>query len=582
MSRFSPDIRIRQLFGARLRILIFVYLFILLVFIGRIGFWTLFHQRRYQELARSNFIHPQRLNAPRGRIFSRDGRLLAVNRITYSIGISPFGIDEKELKITLQYLDDIFSSDFDAREKEVLSLRPKWRSLPLARNLSLEETSPILERQWDLPGLRISSDFKRYYPAGSVFSHIIGYLGYVSPSQIAQYKDKGYERDDLVGKTGLEYVYEDLLRGVAGREIVQRDARGRYCKTLETEAAQPGRDIYLTLDLGLQKRADLVLQRRNGVIIVMNPQNGDILAMVSYPRYDNNRPGSLLDSGAPVCFLNKAIQENYIPASTMKMVTAMAGLDAGIPADTKYECRGLYYLPDWKRPFKCDLETGHGKIDLREALQYSCNIYFYISVQKIGGSSFLQWMLNFGYGTPTGIDLPFEVAGSLPIHTIDSMPPGNLLNLSIGQGLVSATPLQVLVSYSIFANGGKMIRPHLMQYHSDGEGERTYFTPQTDSLHLNPEHRKSVLEGLIAVVNSPDGTGNRAGFLKEWKVAGKTGTAERKESRDDAWFVCFAPYDEPEVAVLVFLEEAGFGGSNAAPLARDILEYYFQNRERLQ
>jgi penicillin-binding protein 2 len=582
MSWFYSEKHFNHVFSKRLRILVYIYLFFMLVFAGRMAHWMLFHQRYYQELARSNFVHPQRLDAPRGRIFSRDGHLLAVNRTTYSIGISPFGLNEPELRHTVRYLEEALSSDFSKSEKESLALRPRWRSKLLSRNLSLEETAPILERQWDLPGLRIASDFKRYYPAGSVFSHIIGYLGYIPHEKMEQYRDKGYNRDDMIGITGLEYAYEDLLRGEPGEEIVQRDARGRYCKTIATEPARPGCDLYLTLDMDFQRHAESILHQQYGVIIVMNPQNGDILAMVSDPDYDNNHPGAASISGRPAYFLNKAIQENYLPASTLKLVTAMAALDAGISPDTEYYCEGLYYLPEWKRPFKCDVETGHGRVNLNMALRYSCNIYFYISVQKIGASSFLQWILNFGYGMPTGIDLPYEVSGLVPIHSIDSMPPGNLLNLSIGQGLISATPIQVLFSYCIFANNGRIVRPHLLQYHVDDEGNKSYFIPQSESIPLDQGHRKSVLDGLISVVNSPGGTANRADFPKQWKVAGKTGTAERKKSKDDAWFVCFAPYDNPEVAVLVFLEEAGFGGSNAAPLARDILEYYFLNRERLR
>lgn len=582
MSWFSSEKQSNHVFTKRLRILVYVYLIFMFVFVIRMVRWSIFNQRYYQEQAQNNFIHPQRLDAPRGRIYSRDGHLLAVNRTTYSIGISPFGIKETELHHTVRFLEEIFSKDFSQSEKEALSLRPRWRSRLLKRNLSLKETSPLLERQWDLSGLRISSDFKRYYPAGPVFSHIIGYLGYIPSKKMDEYKEKGYTRDDLIGMTGLEYIHEDVLMGIPGREIVQRDARGRYCKTLGTEPSQPGHDMYLTLDLDFQKYAESTLHKQNGVIIVMNPQNGDILVMVSYPFYDDNQPGGSLSSGEPVSFLNKVIQENYLPASTLKMVTAMAGLQAGITPDTKFNCDGFYYLPEWKRPFICDLKTGHGKIDLSMALQYSCNIYFYLCVQKVGASSFLQGVLNFGYGIPTGIDLPFEVAGILPIHTIDSMPPGNLLNLSIGQGLISATPLQVLFSYCIFANSGKFVRPHLLQYHLEKGGERIYRIPKTGSIPMNPEHQKAVMDGLISVVNSPGGTAHKVDFPKEWKVAGKTGTAERKKSEDDAWFVCFAPYDDPEVAVLVFLEEAGFGGSNAAPLARDILEYYFLNRERLK
>ncbi len=579
---FSPDTRHRRIFLKRLRILWFLTIILFLILTARIGQWTLFRRRDYRKLARNNFIHPQCLSAPRGKIFSRDGKPLAVNRMTFSIWISPFRVKRDELHRTVSFLGHHLGRDFSRQEREALTLRPRWRGKIIARNLPIEKVAPILERQFELPGLRVHPDFKRFYPAGSTCAHVIGYLGCISRAEIHGYLKRGYSRDDLVGIGGIERWYEDLLKGTPGREVVQRDARGRYCKTLETQPAIPGQDLYLSLDLDFQKFALNALNERLGVVVVMNPQNGQILALVSSPSYDPNHPAVTTNPTRPISFLNKAIQENYSPASTFKLITAMAGLDSGISPAQKYFCDGYYYLPNWKKPFKCDLVTGHGWLDLRGAIQYSCNIYFYKSVRRIGVLALLQKALEFDYGFPTGIDLPYEVAGSLPLISADSLTPGEVLHLAIGQGMLAVTPLQVLCSYCAFANGGNFVQPHLLLYQKDAERRRKYFTPKTRFIHIKAGNRRAVLEGLIAVVNTPGGTAYKAGFPKEWKVAGKTGTAERASKKTDAWFACFAPYDAPEVAVLVLLESGGFGGRNAAPLAREILKYYFLNRDRLK
>jgi len=581
MSSITAETKNRRIFNKRSRILFTLFLLLMGIFIARIGHWSLFHYRHYQKLAKSNFVHPQRLDAPRGRIFSRDGQLLAVNRTTYSLLISPFGVNEFELADTVDYIEKILNRDFSKFEKEALKLRPRWRSRLLARNLSLSEVSPFLERKWDLPGLRVASDFKRFYPTSLVCAHVVGYMGYIPPKKLSKHLEMGYARDDLIGIAGLEYQYENLLKGIPGRDIVQRDARGRFCKTLETEPAIPGHDLYLTLDLDFQNYAENLLGDKNGVILVMNPQNGDVLVMVSTPTYDPNKPGSS-PPGLPVSFLNKSIQENFLPASTFKLITALSGLDSGCSPDLQLFCDGYYYLPNWKRPYKCELTSGHGNLVLFESLQYSCNIYFYQIARKVGATRLLKWALNMGYGIETGVDLPFEVRGQLPLQEADSMLPGNLLNLSIGQGKISVTPLQVLFSYCIFANQGIAVQPHLLKYYEDAEGNTKKFLPQTRTVSLSSENRDAILKGLKAVIYSPGGTAFKAGFREEWRAAGKTGTAERKKTEDDAWFVCFAPYDDPKTAVLVFLEEGGFGGSNAAPLARDLMAYYFQNRVRLE
>ena len=580
MSLLSSEKQKRRLFLSRLRILSIVTAAIFLILIMRIAQWTLFRRKTYQEKAKNNYIHPQRLDAPRGQIFSRDHHPLAVNRRTYSVWISPFQVSPTELHRTVLFLEGTLKRDFSVKEEKALSLRPRWRRKLLARNLSIESVTPILERKWDLPGLRVTADYKRYYPEGEAAAHVVGYLGRISGEKWKEYREKGYAMDDLIGIAGIERQYEDLVKGIPGREIVQRDARGRFCKVLSTQPAVPGRDLYLTMDLDFQKFARFKLGKRWGVILAMNPRTGDILVMASYPGYDSNYPAMASKPSRPVSYLNKAIQENYPPASTFKLVTAVAGVESGISPEHKYLCEGYYYLPGWKRPFKCDNTSGHGVLDLSHAIEHSCNIYFYRAARKMGPVNLLRHAAMFGYGTRTGIDLPFEIPGHLPIQSADDMYPGNLLNISIGQGDITATPLQVLCSYCLFANGGRMVKPHLLGYLS-GEGRGDHHNKEWRRIDIPSEGGRAILKGLVNVVDSRGGTAHNAGFQKEWKVAGKTGTAERSGREDDAWFVCFAPYDDPEVAVLVMIEEGGFGGSTAAPLAREILEYYFLNRERL-
>ena len=260
MSLLSSDLQDRQLFEKRFRLLAVASVIIFIVLIVRIGQWTILHNEKYSELARNNYIHPQRLEAPHGQIYSRDGKLIAVNRLTYSIWISPFRLTEYELHKTVVYLEETLSRDFSERERQALAMQPRWQWRLLARNLSLETIAPIIERQWALPGMRIISDFKRYYPEGEITSCVTGYLGRMTKTQIAQYREKGYSPDDLVGVAGIEKYYEDLLRGEPGTEVVQRDARGRYVDTLDTTSSVQGQDLYLSLDLDFQKYAYYMME----------------------------------------------------------------------------------------------------------------------------------------------------------------------------------------------------------------------------------------------------------------------------------------------------------------------------------
>lgn len=582
MSISHHEANLRRLYKKRLRVLLILAGLLLLSVTLRTAQWTLLHWGHYRELARNNYLHPRRLSPVRGRILARDGSPLAVNRSTYSVFLSPLGVSRKELHRTTLFLEDVLNRDFSEAEEAAWKLRPRWRRNLLARHVSIREAAPILERQWDLPGLRLVADRRRFYLSGPECGHIIGYLGRISPERMEWALEEGYARDDLIGIAGLERYYEDILSGKPGEEVVQRDARGRFIRVLETKPAVPGDDIRLTLDIDFQTHAWLLLEGQEGVIIAANPRNGEILAMVSYPGFDSSNPAAISKPSRPVSFLNKAVQEVYPPASPFKLVTALAGLDEGLTPRQSYECEGRYYLSGWDRPFLCNNIYGHGDQDLENAIKHSCNIYFYKSVQKTGAVSLLEKALQMGYGRPTGIDLPFEVSGNLPLTTADSMWTGSLLHISIGQGKISATPLQVLMSYCAFAEGTRLVTPHLLRYSRNWETGLDRHLPESRRIDLPSSQRNAIIQGLVAVANEKGGTAFSAGFKPEWKVAGKTGTGERSgQKEDDAWFVGFAPYGNPEIAVLVMLEGGGSGGKDAAPVAKEVFKYYFQNRNRL-
>ncbi len=537
---------------------------------------TLIQGKYYRELSENNFLVPQRLEAPRGTIFDRNHLTIAVSRVTFSVYVSPFKLELQAIHETLTRLSALLNRDVISLEDRLGRLISKWQKVLLAKNLSLAEITPILEEQYNLPGLIVEESFKRYYPAGPATCHISGHLGMIPKSLVSQFLDQNYDPKDLVGIVNIERIYESSLHGRAGKEIVRRDARGRKRDAYVSHPPESGNNVFLTLDLKLQKYAYQQLQGRSGVIIAMDPSNGAILAMVSTPGFDPNDPGSFSEEGS--CFLNKAIQEHYPPGSTFKMITCLAALRSGISPEKKFHCNGKFYLPQWNKPFTCFQTGGHGWVNIQEAIKYSCNIYFYQLADAVGAKRLVDCAFQLGLGSLTGVDLSGEVRGYLPLNLAAGLPPGEVILLGIGQGRIATTPLQILNAFCAFANGGRLWTPHLLDRIESPGGEVMIFTdPKYHEIHLSNSARSTILEGLVAAVNEEGGTAYKAGFLRDWKVAGKTGTAQRDLEATDAWFVGFAPYDDPKLAVLVLVEKGGHGGAVAAPLAKNIFGYYFTN-----
>lgn len=522
----------------------------------------------------------EKIPAPRGNITDRHGRLMATSEARFNLSISPFRANADQITSTLQTVKALYPEATIPPVEEVMKVRPRWEGILLAETLTMAEATPLLERQVMLPGLRLEQTFLRVYPLGRTVSIITGYVGHITRSVLERYLNQGYDYGDIVGKAALEKRYEEELRGKKGRQIVHRDARGLLIKSRLKESASPGARLVTTVDLELQQFATQKMMGREGVILVMDPRNGEILTMVSAPNYDANFPERMSVGGNSGW--NKVLREHFAPGSAFKLVTGAAWLlyNQGNPGREIF-CGG--YIQLGKRRMHCDARHGHGYLNLRHAIERSCNIYFYTLARETGLEKMSRMASLFGFGRPTGVSLyrSGESAGILGQGTAPN--PGNLVMMGIGQGrYISVTPIQLLRAYCALANGGKVYRPMVIRSieYPDGRIERLH--PEVVSeIPWTEAQRDALMVGFRDVCETAWGTGRHANFDPQMKVAGKTSTAERG-GEADAGFVCFSPWDQPEVAVYVLLEGAGHGGEMAAPVAREILErYYALQKQRL-
>ncbi|MCB2156250.1 penicillin-binding protein 2 [bacterium] len=572
----SQPLRQSPRFAFRKRASAVVLIAIAVVFVGRVAWLTTVQGDRYAEAAEDNLQSLRRLEAPRGNILDRNGEPLALNRKAYSITFSRYRLSRAEVAQSLRDLGELLDEDLSGRVDEIMETRPSWTRHRLARHLTQSQVVPILERPEDFLGMRVAADFQREYPHGSAMAPVLGFLGKIQPAEVEIYTRPLYLPDAYVGRMGLEAQYEDRLVGKPGRERLRRDARGRLLADPNVEQpARPGDDLVLTIDQQLQEFAFEKLGPDKGSVVVMDVGSGEVLALVSSPSFDPERPWLSEIADQPVSYLNRSVQGGYPPASTFKLVSASAALKANLsPTETRV-CRGHYELPGWGRPYWCDARSGHGPTNLHHAIQWSCNAYFYEVAHEIGGDRILAAARDFGFGDVTGIDLPGERAGALMKdgkHPND----GETLNIAIGQGALIATPLQVAVAYAALANGGELVRPRVVREIHPGDGRAAEMLPTRTNgrISLSTLERQRLIAAFYDVVNAPGGTAYRVGFEPHWEVCGKTGTAENGRGGLDAWFAAFYPRSAPRYVVITHLEEAdAHGGEVAAPLARDIIAF---------
>jgi len=521
----------------------------------------------------------------RGSIIDRNGKVLATNRFSYSAYLWPKAQKQRDWIKNRNSIAKILSINPGALQKRVEGAGYNYPSLiPIARNLTPAQITALKEYHSEFKWVEIDIDKVRYYPQGKLAAHILGYTGELNQQQLKQKKTKGYRLGDISGKMGVELAHESKLRGKWGGLKLGVDGSGRIVNLLGEELAKPGTDIRLTIDANIQQAAEKALGTRRGAIVVLNPHNGAVIAMASYPSFDPNIFSSSISKetwqelkaqGNPL--LNMALRP-FPPASTFKVVTATAGMETGkYPSNTilgsyPYLSVGGTRFGEWNK-------RGFGRIGYLTALAWSSNTFFGQVGRGVGGEELIKWARAYGFGSPSGIELQDETKGLIADDAWKRLnfsnwgwTVGDTVNMSIGQGFTSATPLQVAVMFSAIANDGHRIEPHLLKTDSQAkQAERV-------SLNLKPSTLSTIKQGLRAVVNG--GTGNKLNSPYIPPGAGKSGTAEAPPGKAHAWFGAYAPHDKAEVVVVAFAEHSGGGGGSiAAPLVRQVMEAYFKGKK---
>jgi penicillin-binding protein 2 len=534
----------------------------------------------YSRLSNNNAIRILPIEGPRGKIFDRNGVVLVTNRLSFDVAVV-----YQELKDKAGLVDTLSSTlEIPAAEiKSALESAAKKPYVPvtIVEDIAKEKAFILEEASFNLRGLVIETRALRHYVYGSTGAHLFGYLSEINEEELERLRDYGYRMKDLIGRSGLERYYNTYLTGVDGGLQIEIDSRGRQTRVLGLKEPSSGKNLYLTIDAELQRLSDKLMEGKAGAIIVMNPNTGEVLAITSHPSFDPNifvkRRASaekrmIVNDKTGKPLLNRAISGLYPPGSVFKIVTASSALEAGkITNFTPAFCSGSYQLGNAK--FDCWKESGHGTQTITDALMNSCNVFFYHTGRATGVDNLESCAKLFGFGRPTGIDLPDETSGLVPgrswkrLHRKDAWYDGETLNFAIGQGYLLVTPIQILQMISVMANKGSIVKPYIVK--------RIDTTPVAGSGKKNIGLKESTIrivrEGLYKVINSDTGTGRRA-RMEGVLVAGKTGTAQNPQGRTHAWFAGFAPYENAKIALVVFLEHGGKGGVEPAEIARTLFE----------
>ena len=592
----------------KLTVIQYVIVGVLLVLLS--GLWRLqiLGANNYRALAEQNRIRKVPILAPRGKLFDREGRLIVDNYPSVSCFLvreqghdytSDLPLIARGLHMTVDQLEAILKH---------YRLAPKYQPLPLKQDITPDEVEFIEAHRDEFPELETVDEQRRLYPRDGFAAHLIGYVGEVSEDMLNNDpKYAYYEPGDVVGKSGIEQSYDQLLRGKDGSRDVIVDSHGREVGELGTEPATPGQSLKLTIDLDIQKAAEIALGSRNGAMIALDPHTGEILAMVSRPVYDPNAfavrisrdewSKLITDPNHPL--LNKAIQAQLAPGSTFKILMAAAGLQEGIAQDLKVHCPGGASF--YGHYFKCWLKGGHGEVGISKGIYQSCDVFFYTLAEKLGIDRIALWAHRYGLGQKTGVDLPNEVAGTMPStewkmkNYHQKWYAGETISVGIGQGAIAATPIQMARAIAGIASGGVLKRPHLV---FPDEMPAEYRQAELDSFPGSGDQAASLaadnwetITDAMAVVTGPGGTDPSA-HLEGIDFAGKTGSAQVASNaflartgkthsmKDNAWFVGVAPRRNPDIVVCTLME-SGEHGRFAGRLAAQVIAAYVDKQRKL-
>ncbi len=568
-------------------------------------FFQIIQHEQFREMAENNHQRELALRAPRGVLFDRNGRVLVENRPAFNVSI--VRLKTTDLDRTIHMLSAVARVD-EGTVREIVDRHrrePSYRPIVVIENATLAQVAAISARRLDfeLPDVVVQQVPTREYPTGELGAHLFGYVGEATDSQVES--DDALKSGDIVGQAGLEKAHNALLMGKDGARTVIVNSVGREMGELERTEPIEGRRLKLTIDYDVQKAIEDGFNASgfNGAAVVLDPQTGEVLGYSSRPAYDPNAFAAGIDRATWLRLntddlrplQNRAIQGRYSPGSTFKMAVGLAALEEGvITPDFKVHCTGGANF--YGRYFKCWKKGGHGTVDLRHAIEQSCDVYFYTVGNMLGVDRIHKWATLLGLGALSGIDLPNEVAGLVPStewkkqRTGEKWYAGETISVSIGQGQVSVTPVSMAVYMATLANGGTRVTPHLLKAYDEGKGWVPIPSPPPQSkVTIDHDKLQAIRDGLWMVVNA-GGTGGRARIQNE-DVSGKTGTAQvisnlgraaaarsGKDFRDNGWFVFFAPRDHPTIAGVVFLEH-GIHGPNAASVAHHILDVFFAKQD---
>jgi len=592
-----------EIFGTRLKILILIAAVTFAALILRLWLLQVVQGPSYRTQSESNRIHLRDIPPFRGMIFDRHGELLVDNRPSFDLFIVPEQTrmieDLRENMVRLVKLDGDPLRDRLNRE----SYRYGFRPVPIKKNLSREELALVEANLFNLPGVMIQVKPQRHYLLGDFASHVIGYLGEISEEQLASGRYPDNKLGDVIGKYGVERIWQSKLQGVRGGEQVEVDAAGRKLAVLSRKPPIAGENLALTIDKELQRMAEKALSGKKGAVVAMNPMNGEILAMASAPSFNPNAFVEGIDkaewlrlaTSKDYPLQNRAIHGQYPPGSVFKIVMALAGLEEGlIDAQEEVFCDGRFNLGN--HVFRCWRRQGHGKVNFHRALVESCDVYFYKLGRRLGVDKIAHYAGMCGLGRASGFELGSEKDGLIPTSQWKlkrfGVPwqPGETISTSIGQSFLLVTPIQMARLMAAIFNGGILHEPKVVKWVGKESEESHRFTPrQAGKIKAREEHMALIRNALIGVVNEPRGTGSKS-RIKEGTVAGKTGTAQvialekekyfgkgneiPQEYNDHAWFVALATAETPVLAISVLVENGGHGGSAAAPIAGELIRAY--------
>ena len=606
ISKLKDHIRENRLYLNRAVCATIVILAVFLGLIVRVFYLQIIKHDLYATLAKNNRVRMIPLSPPRGLIYDRNGTLLAENIPTFSLTIAPS--QAKNLKTTISKINEIIPLSEHEIENfyKQIKYKGRYEDIPIKTKLSEDQVAKISLQKYNLPGVDISASLSRIYNFKEPLSHIVGYIGPISETDLKSIDIKDYRSIHQIGKIGVEKYYENELKGDLGFQHVETNSRGRILRAIGEDLAIPGKDIHLTIDIHLQKFIAKLMGNKKGALVAISPKTGEIIAMVSNPGFNSNlfvkgiskdEYNKLVKDKAMPMF-NRAIKGMYPPGSTVKPIIALRALEDGIitPKDNVYD-PGFYRINNAGRKFRCWAYHGHGKVNLLRALGESCGTYFYNVALKMGIDKLHSTFSNFNLGKKTEIDIYGEEQGLAPSSKWKKRVKksawfaGETLNVGIGQGYTLATPLQIAVMTSAIANRGEVIQPRIVARLTNSTNPELNLLPPANRSHVAVKDDINwdlIIEGMERTTKHKWGTAHK--YFKDfpYSVAGKTGTAQvfslaenqrynkdevAKHLRDHSWFMAFAPIDEPKIAVAAIIEN----DKGAPKIVRDVLEHYLSN-----